>query len=290
MQPVWMALAPYAALVGGLLGLVLGSFLNVVIHRLPKILERQWQEDAASHLAAESPVSTAPAHPTPRLNLATPASHCPHCQHVLRWWENLPILSYLWLQGRCSACHAPIGWRYPAIELFTALAWAACFNHWGLNGTACAWSGLVATLVALAVIDWDTTLLPDPLTLPLVWAGLIVSALGLSDLPLNDALWGAVAGYLFLWSVYWLFKLCTGKEGMGYGDFKLFAALGAWFGWQALIPLILLASLSGIAVGLLLQSRQQLREHHYIPFGPFLALAAGVYMVWGHFFIRWGWA
>lgn len=290
MQPMWMALAPYAALVGGLLGLVLGSFLNVVIHRLPKILERQWQEDAASHLAAESPVSTEPARPTPRFNLATPASHCPHCQHVLRWWENLPILSYLWLKGCCSACHAPIGWRYPAIELFTALAWAACFNHWGLNGTACAWSGLVATLVALAVIDWDTTLLPDPLTLPLVWAGLIVSALGLSDLPLNDALWGAVAGYLFLWSVYWLFKLCTGKEGMGYGDFKLFAALGAWFGWQALIPLILLASLSGIAVGLLLQSRHQLREHHYIPFGPFLALAAGVYMVWGDFFIRWGWA
>lgn len=273
---------PYASWVGGLLGLLIGSFLNVVIYRLPRILEQQWQDEAASS-AVESTA------PRPVFNLSTPASHCPHCQHGLSVWENIPVLSYLLLQGRCRACDARIGWRYPAIELVTALAVAACFHRWGLSLQACAWSGLVCTLLALAVIDWDTTLLPDPLTQPLIWAGLIVAALNVSGMSLTQALWGAVAGYVSLWSVYWIFKLITGKEGMGYGDFKLFAALGAWFGWAALIPMILLASLAGIAVGLVLQSRQQLRENHYIPFGPFLAGAAGVYMVWGDFFINFRW-
>lgn len=277
------ALQPHATWVGGLLGLIIGSFLNVVIHRMPLIMERQWQQDAAMD-------DSDSAAPHPHFNLATPSSHCPQCKHRLAWWENLPVLSFLLLKGRCHACHARIGWRYPAIELFTALALAACFHHWGLSLQACAWAGFVCTLVALAVIDWDTTFLPDQMTQPLTWAGLIVSALGLTGLSLIDALWGAAAGYLSLWSVYWLFKLCTGKEGMGYGDFKLFAALGAWFGWAALIPLILLASLTGIAVGLVLQRRQQLREQHYIPFGPFLALAAGVYLIWGDFFTRLGWA
>ncbi len=277
------ALQPHATWVGGLLGLIIGSFLNVVIHRMPPIMERQWQQDAAMD-------DSDSAAPHPHFNLATPSSHCPQCKHRLAWWENLPVLSFLLLKGRCHACHARIGWRYPAIELFTALALAACFHHWGLSLQACAWAGFVCTLVALAVIDWDTTFLPDQMTQPLTWAGLIVSALGLTGLSLIDALWGAAAGYLSLWSVYWLFKLCTGKEGMGYGDFKLFAALGAWFGWAALIPLILLASLTGIAVGLVLQRRQQLREQHYIPFGPLLALAAGVYLIWGDFFTRLGWA
>lgn len=277
------ALQPHAAWVGGLLGLIIGSFLNVVIHRMPLIMERQWQQDAAKDDSDN-------ASPHPHFNLATPSSHCPQCKHRLAWWENLPVLSFLLLKGRCHACHARIGWRYPAIELFTALALAACFQHWGLSLQACAWAGFVCTLVALAVIDWDTTFLPDQMTQPLTWAGLIVSALGLTGLSVIDALWGAAAGYLSLWSVYWLFKLCAGKEGMGYGDFKLFAALGAWFGWAALIPLILLASLTGIAVGLVLQRRQQLREQHYIPFGPFLALAAGVYLIWGDFFTRLGWA
>ena len=274
---------PYAALLGGLIGLTVGSFLNVVIHRMPLILERQWHEDAAN-------LDSDPSLPLPRFNLSTPSSHCPQCQHRLSWWENLPLLSYLILKGRCSACHAPIGWRYPAIELLTALAVAACFHRWGLSLQACVWSGLVCTLIALAMIDWDTTLLPDPLTQPLIWAGLIVAAVDATALSLTHALWGAVLGYLSLWSIYWIFKLITGKEGMGYGDFKLFAALGAWFGWTALIPLILLASLAGIAVGLVLQSRQQLREHHLIPFGPFLAMAAGVYMVWADFFNQLGWA
>ncbi len=276
------ALQPHAAWVGGLLGLIIGSFLNVVIHRMPLIMERQWQQDAAKDVTEHTSLH-------PPFNLATPSSHCPQCQHRLAWWENLPVLSFVALKGRCHACHARIGWRYPAIELFTALALAACFQHWGLSLQAVVWSGFVGTLLALAVIDWDTTFLPDPMTQPLTWAGLIVAALDLSGLSLSDALWGAVAGYLSLWLVYWLFKLCTGKEGMGYGDFKLFAALGAWFGWAALIPLILLASLAGIAVGLVLKSRQQLREQHYIPFGPFLAMAALVYMIWGDFFTRLGW-
>ena len=277
------ALQPHAAWVGGLLGLIIGSFLNVVIHRMPLIMERQWQQDAAKDVTEHSSLH-------PPFNLATPSSHCPQCQHRLAWWENLPVLSFVALKGRCHACHARISWRYPAIELFTALALAACFQHWGLSLQAVAWSGFVGTLLALAVIDWDTTFLPDPMTQPLTWAGLIAAALGLSGLSLSDALWGAVGGYLSLWLVYWLFKLFTGKEGMGYGDFKLFAALGAWFGWAALIPLILLASLAGIAVGLVLKSRQQLREQHYIPFGPFLAMAALVFMIWGDFFTRLGWA
>jgi leader peptidase (prepilin peptidase)/N-methyltransferase len=167
------------------------------------------------------------------------------------------------------------------VEVFSALLVAWCFHRWGLSAAALAWSGLSCTLIALAGIDWDTTLLPDHLTLPLAWAGLIASALGLTGVPLQDALWGAVAGYMSLWSVYWLFKLCTGKEGMGYGDFKLFAALGAWFGWSALTPMLLLASLAGIVVGLVLQYRQELRENRYVPFGPFLAMAAWIFMVWG---------
>lgn len=279
MSDFFNLLHPYRIYLGGLWGLLLGSFLNVVIYRLPLMLEQQWQADTTT------PGSADPSHRS-SFNLSTPSSHCPQCQHRLSWWENLPVVSYLMLKGRCRSCHAHIGWRYPAIELLTALAMAACFHHWGLSLQACVWSGLVCTLITLAVIDWDTTLLPDQLTQPLLWAGLIAAALNLSGLWLTDALWGAVAGYLSLWSVYWIFKRVTGKEGMGYGDFKLFAALGAWFGWPALIPLILLASLAGIAVGLVMQSRQQLREFQYIPFGPFLAMAAGVYMVWGDTFTR----
>ena len=279
MSDFFNLLHPYRTYLGGLLGLLLGSFLNVVIYRMPLMLEQQWQADTTTPGPADTSHRSS-------FNLSTPSSHCPQCHHRLSWWENLPVVSYLLLKGHCRRCHAHIGWRYPAIELLTALALAACFHHWGLSLQACVWSGLVCTLITLAVIDWDTTLLPDQLTQPLLWAGLIVAALNLSGLLLKDALWGAVAGYLSLWSVYWIFKMFTGKEGMGYGDFKLFAALGAWFGWPALIPLILLASLAGIAAGLVMQSRQQLREFQYIPFGPFLAMAAGVYMVWGDIFTR----
>ena len=185
------------------------------------------------------------------------------------------------LRGRCSQCGKGIGLRYPAVELATGALFAWAGWRWGLNLTGLAWCGFAAAVLALACIDWDTTLLPDDITLPLLWAGLCAAALGLSGTTLTDALWGSVAGYLSLWMVYWAFKLATGKEGMGYGDFKLFAALGAWFGWQALIPVILMASLIGAAIGIALKVFSQLREGGYVPFGPFLALAGLTAMIFG---------
>ncbi|MCW5654994.1 A24 family peptidase [Hydrogenophaga sp.] len=271
--------APAAALLG-LLGLLVGSFLNVVIHRLPRMMEARWAADCAE---LHSPSGDAHPHaaPTEPYNLMVPRSRCPHCGHQIRWYENIPVLSYLALRGRCSQCATPISARYPAIELVTAALFAWCGWAWGLGWSALAWSGFSAALLALAFIDWDTTLLPDDITLPLVWAGLCGAALGLTGVSLRDALWGAVAGYLALWLVYWGFKLLTGKEGMGYGDFKLFAALGAWFGWQALIPVILMASVLGAAVGIGIKLAGRLREGGYVPFGPFLALAGLTTLVFG---------
>jgi leader peptidase (prepilin peptidase)/N-methyltransferase len=202
-----------------------------------------------------------------------PRSRCPHCGHQIRWFENIPIASYLVLGGRCSNCKTGISARYPSIELLTGVLFGWCGWRWGLGWEALAWCGFAASLVALTFIDWDTTLLPDDITLPLLWAGLCGAALGITRVPLSSALWGAVAGYVSLWMVYWAFKLVTGKEGMGYGDFKLFAALGAWFGWQALIPMILMASVIGAVVGIGIKVFSQLREGGYVPFGPFLALA-----------------
>jgi leader peptidase (prepilin peptidase)/N-methyltransferase len=255
-----------------ILGLVVGSFLNVVIHRLPRMLEAQW---AAAEPGADLP-------PSKPYNIAVPRSHCPHCGHTLSWAENIPVFSYLVLKGRCRQCRAPIGWRYPAIELLTAGLFAWSFSRYGLSGSALAWAGFAAALVTLAAIDADTTLLPDAITQPLVWSGLLAATLGLSHVSLTTAIWGAVAGYLFLWSVYWLFKGVTGKEGMGQGDFKLLAALGAWLGWPALLSLVLMASLTGIAGGLWLRMRQRMPEDGYIPFGPFLALAGLWVMAFGH--------
>ncbi|PUE11728.1 prepilin peptidase [Limnohabitans sp. T6-5] len=255
-----------------LLGLTIGSFLNVVIHRLPRMLEAQWNAELAAEDAPE---------PSSRYNIAFPGSHCPHCTHALSWKENIPVLSYLFLRGRCSQCHAPIGWRYPAVELFTSALFAWSVATHGLSFQACAWAGFASALVALAAIDADTTLLPDAITQPLVWSGLLAANLGLSGTSLTDALWGATAGYLFLWSVYWLFKLVTGKEGMGQGDFKLLAALGAWLGWPALVSLVLIASVSGALVGLAMRASQRLSEDGYIPFGPFLTLAGLWVMVFG---------
>ncbi len=268
MVPDALLLAPW--ILATLLGLVVGSFLNVVIHRLPLMLEREWQ-------AEHDPTKAAHTH----FNLAVPASHCPHCGHPLRWFDNIPLLSYLLLRGRCRHCQAAISWQYPAVELATALIFVWSLGRHGMSADALAWAGFASALLALAVIDARTTLLPDALTQPLTWAGLMAASMGLSGLALADALWGAVAGYLFLWSVYWLFRLVTGQEGMGRGDFKLMAALGAWLGWQALIALVMIASLSGLAVGLWLKWRQRLPAGGYIPFGPFLALAGAVLMVWG---------
>lgn len=251
----------------GLLGLVIGSFLNVVIHRLPQMLQAQWDAEAVhAH-------ETATQAPTRSYNLARPGSHCPHCQHALHWHDNIPVLSYLLLKGRCRHCQAPIGWRYPGVELVSAALFVWMFTRHGFGIEALAWSGFAAALVALAAIDADTTLLPDAITQPLTWSGLLASSMHLTGLSLSASLWGAVAGYLFLWSVYWLFKLVTGKEGMGQGDFKLLAALGAWLGWPALLSLVLIASISGALLGLWLRLRKKLPEEGYIPFGPFLVLA-----------------
>ncbi len=268
-EPLWLQAAT-----GGVLGLLIGSFLNVVIHRLPQMMERQWAEQCAD-LNGQTPPEQAP------FNLLTPRSRCPHCGHGIRWYENIPVLSWLALRGRCAACHARIGVRYPLVELATGALFAWCAWRWGWTAPAAAWCLFSALLVAMTLIDWDTTLLPDDLTLPLLWAGLIAAALGWSAVPLAQAVWGAVAGYLSLWTVYWAFKLATGKEGMGYGDFKLFAALGAWFGWPALIPIILMASVIGAVIGVGMKLTHALREGGVMPFGPFLALAGLTAMIFG---------
>lgn len=264
----------------GALGLLIGSFLNVVIHRLPKMMELHWAAECAD-LQAENgsaPTKTVAAEP---FNLMVPRSRCPHCGHHIRWFENIPVFSYVALRGKCSQCAAPISVRYPAVELTCGALFAWCGWRWGLGWETLAWCGFSAAVLSLACIDWDTTLLPDDITLPLLWVGLCAAGLHLTNTALPDAVWGAVAGYLSLWLVYWAFKLTTGKEGMGYGDFKLFSAFGAWFGWQALIPIILMASVIGAVIGIGIKLRGQLRDGGYVPFGPFLALAGLTAMIFG---------
>ncbi|HQQ69874.1 MAG TPA: A24 family peptidase [Alicycliphilus sp.] len=270
-----------AALVG-VLGLLIGSFLNVVIHRLPRMMERQWAAECAQYAQdaglASGSAAAAPAEP---FNLVKPRSRCPSCGHQIRWYENIPVLSYLALRGRCAGCGTRISARYPLVELATAGLFYACAVRWGWSPTTLAWCGFSAALVTLTLIDWDTTLLPDDITLPLLWAGLLAAVLRWTAVQPVDAVIGAAAGYLSLWAVYWGFKLATGKEGMGYGDFKLFAALGAWFGWQALVPIILMASVIGAIVGIGMKLASTLREGRYVPFGPFLAGGGLAAMLWG---------
>lgn len=272
----------------GLLGLLVGSFLNVVIYRLPKMMENQWAAECAemtASVAGDAAASTVAeplgASPKPAFNLMVPRSRCQQCGHQIRWFENVPVVSYLLLRGKCSNCGTQISPRYPLVELVTGGLFAWCAWKWGLSATALTWCAFSAAIVALAMIDWDTTFLPDDITLPLLWGGLIAAALKLTAVGLPASLWGAVVGYLSLWGVYWAFKLITGKEGMGYGDFKLFAALGAWFGWQALIPIILMASVIGAIVGIAMKFSSGLREGGYIPFGPFLAGAGLTAMFFG---------
>lgn len=268
-QEVLVALA-------GFFGLLVGSFLNVVIYRLPKMMELQWTAECAE-LSGQTAEPTAE-----KLSLVSPRSRCSNCGHMIAWYENIPVLSYFILRGKCSVCGTPFGIRYPLVELSTGLLFAFCAWRWGNTPATLAWCGFSAALLALAVIDWDTTLLPDDITLPLLWAGLVFAALEFNpQVRLADALWGAVAGYVSLWGVYWAFKLVTGKEGMGYGDFKLFAALGAWFGWTALVPIILMASVIGAVVGIGMKFSSGLREGGYVPFGPFLAAAGFTAMVFG---------
>jgi leader peptidase (prepilin peptidase) / N-methyltransferase len=263
-------LSPYVL---ALFGLCIGSFLNVVIHRLPLMLERGWKQESADLLGVAYEEA-------PSLTLSTPRSRCPSCGHAIAWYENIPVASWLWLRARCSACKAPISARYPLVELATGALFAFVGWRFGAQPVALLWCLFCASLVALAGIDWDTTLLPDNITLPLLWAGVVVAALGWT-VPLADAIWGAVVGYLSLWSVYWLFKLTTGKEGMGFGDFKLLAALGAWLGWKMILPIVLGASIIGALVGIVMKMSAALREGRYVPFGPFLAGAALVVLFAG---------
>jgi len=271
-----IAVAPLvAASIGGLIGLCIGSFLNVVIHRLPKMLDRGWRAQCAE-LAGESPPDL------PRYNLVVPRSQCPACGHRISALENIPVISFLVLRGRCSACHAPISARYPLVELLTGALTAAVVLRFGLTPTAVAACLLLWSLIALTFIDFATQLLPDNITLPLAWGGLLANVAGLvPGVSLRDAVIGAVAGYLALWSVYWLFKLIRGKEGMGYGDFKLLAALGAWLGWQMLPLIVLLSSVVGALIGISLVVFKG--RDHQIPlaFGPYLAIAGGIALFFG---------
>ncbi len=258
----------------GVAGLCVGSFLNVVIHRLPKMLEHGWADECAA-LRGEEPGER------PRYNLVVPRSACPACRHQIGAFENIPVVSWLLLRGKCSSCGVRISARYPLIEIAAALLAFAAAWKFGPTWQAVAVAGLLLVLLALTAIDIDTQLLPDNLTLPLLWAGLIVNAFGLF-VPLSTALWGAIAGYLVLWSVYWLFKLLTGKEGMGYGDFKLLAALGAWLGWQMLPVIILLSSVVGAVVGILLIVLRGRDRNIPIPFGPYLAGAGALAVFFGN--------
>jgi leader peptidase (prepilin peptidase)/N-methyltransferase len=246
-----------------LFSLLLGSFFNVVIHRLPKMMEADWHAQCAELRGESLPDS-------PHYSLWLPRSACPKCGHQITALENIPIVSWLWLRGRCSACSAPISARYPLVELLTALLSAAVAWKWGVSVQTGGALLLVWALVVLAFIDLDTTLLPDSLTLPLLWLGLLFN-LGGHFASLPDAVIGAMAGYLMLWSVYWLFKLATGKEGMGFGDFKLLAAIGAWLGWQMLPVTLLLSSVVGALIGVAMIVFVKHDRRVPIPFGPYLA-------------------
>jgi leader peptidase (prepilin peptidase)/N-methyltransferase len=257
----------------GVLGLLVGSFLNVVIHRLPKMMERDWHGQCAE-LRGEEISQSDP------LSLAKPRSRCPACGHAITALENIPVLSWLFLRGRCSACRTAISARYPIVEALTGALSAFAAIHFGFGWMAAGAILLIWCLIALTFIDFDTQLLPDSITLPLLWAGLVINLSGtFADLP--SAVLGAVIGYLSLWSVYWGFKLTTGKEGMGYGDFKLLAALGAWLGWQMLPLVILLSSLVGAVVGIALIVLAKQGRNVPIPFGPYLAAAGLLALFWG---------
>ena len=268
-QNAWLL---YTALLS--LGLVVGSFLNVVIHRLPIMMESRWRRDCCELLEVEGEKQDQ------ELTLAVPNSHCPSCKAPIRAWQNIPVVSYLILGGKCANCGISISLRYPAVELITglltlSLAWYFPASFALLGAMLLTWS-----LVALTMIDVDHQLLPDDITLPLMWLGLLFNLNG-TFVSLGDAVIGAMAGYLILWSVYWLFKLLTGKEGMGYGDFKLLAALGAWMGWQALPLIILLSSLVGAVVGIALMLLKNRGKEIPIPFGPYLAAAGWIALLWG---------
>ena len=256
------------------LGLMVGSFLNVVIYRLPLMMESRWRRDCCELLEVAQEKTEAP------LNLATPNSHCPHCKAAIKPWQNIPVVSYLLLGGKCGNCGTSISVRYPVIELVTGLMTLALGFYFEASAALLGVMLLTWALIALTMVDVDHQLLPDDITLPLMWLGLLFNV-GNTYVSLQDAVIGAMAGYLILWSIYWLFKLLTGKEGMGYGDFKLLAALGAWLGWQALPVIILLSSLVGAVCGIALMVIKRRGKEIPIPFGPYLAMAGWIALLWG---------
>ena len=261
------------AIACGLLGLMVGSFLNVVIHRLPKMMEREWHAQC-TELNGQTP------EPLPKYNLVVPRSACPHCGHAIGALENIPLLSYLFLRGKCKGCGAPISPRYPIVEAISGLLSAYAAWHFGFGLSGLAAIVFVWAMIALTFIDFDTQLLPDDITLPLLWLGLLLNLNG-AFTSLQNAVIGAVVGYLTLWSVYWLFKLATGKEGMGFGDFKLLATIGAWLGWTLLPLVILLSSVVGAVVGIALIVFTKHGRNIPIPFGPYLAGGGLIALFWG---------
>ncbi|MDR1529720.1 MAG: A24 family peptidase [Burkholderiales bacterium] len=261
------------------IGLCIGSFLNVVIYRLPKMLEREWNRQCAELRGEPLPEEST-------YNLAIPRSACPTCGHKITALENIPLLSWLVLRGKCAQCQAPISTRYPFVEFLGGLLAGLAFWHFGASWQAVTACLFLWTLLALTFIDFDTQLLPDDLTLSLLWAGLIVNLFGLFA-PLASAVIGAIVGYLILWSVYWAFKLLRGKEGMGYGDFKLLAALGAWLGWTALLPIILISSVVGVVIGIVLMIARGRDHDTPMPFGPFLAIAGAIVLFFKSHLIQW---
>jgi leader peptidase (prepilin peptidase) / N-methyltransferase len=263
----------------GIIGLIVGSFLNVVIYRLPLMMERDWRMQCHEFLEMSPPVIGNDAFSV--FNLAKPASHCPHCKHSIGALENIPVFSYLLQQGKCKHCKAPISMRYPVMEFVTAILTCVVVAYHGFAWLTLALLVFTWVLIALTMIDVDHQLLPDDLTLPLLWLGLLINSQG-ALVPLQDAVLGAIGGYMVLWSVYWAFKLLTGKEGMGYGDFKLLAALGAWMGWQSLPLVILLSSLVGAVIGVSLILFKGRGRDVPIPFGPYLASAGFLYLLWGN--------
>ena len=267
-----------------ILGLLVGSFINVVVYRLPIMLQRDWREQCCYYLEIENtnPDSNESSAKFKVFNLQKPNSHCPLCNHKIRPWENVPVLSYLFLRGKCASCKAKISIRYPSVEFVSGVLSGLVAFHFGATWLTMALMFLTWALIALTLIDFDHQLLPDNITLPLIWLGLLVNTIDLGfGVTLRDSVIGAVAGYLALWIVYWAFKLATGKDGMGYGDFKLLSALGAWMGWQSLLPIVILSSLVGAVFGIGMIILQGRDKSVPMPFGPFLTGAGFIMLMWG---------
>jgi leader peptidase (prepilin peptidase)/N-methyltransferase len=263
-----------------LIGLVVGSFLNVVIHRLPLMMQARWRTECREHLGLTDRSNN------PEFSLISPASRCPHCKAAIKPWQNIPVVSYLLLRGKCGSCGEKISFRYPLVELLSALLTTAVIWHFGLTAAGISATFLVWALITLTFIDLDHHLLPDSITLPVMWLGLLLNTASVYTDPVS-AIFGAIFGYLSLWSVFHLFRLLTGKEGMGYGDFKLLAVLGAWLGWQLLPQIVVIASFAGAAIGIVMLTLRAQERETPIPFGPYLAIAGVIALFWGDLINHW---